>query len=152
MSMMPLRTAMPITVKNPTSEPSEIVPPAANAASTPPTSAVGSVRKDTEARRQLRSAMFRSRKMPMAAAAAKPLVSGLALGVLAEDLGVVLAWVLDVGEDPLHVIRHRAEVAAANVGADVDPARGVFALDHVRGRAHPHVGDVLKTNVAAGLR
>jgi hypothetical protein len=48
-----LRAAIPNTVKKPTSEPSESTPPAMNAASTPPTSAIGSVRKDMVASRQL---------------------------------------------------------------------------------------------------
>ena len=43
-SRIPLRAAMPNTVKKPTSEPSEMIPPAIQAASTPPTSAIGNVR------------------------------------------------------------------------------------------------------------
>ena len=53
--MMPFRAAMPSTVRKPTSEPSEITPPAPNAASTPPTSANGSVRNANMAKRQLRN-------------------------------------------------------------------------------------------------
>ena len=53
---MPLRAAMPSTVKNPTSAPSVIVPSAPQAASTPPTSAIGSVSMSSHASRQLRNA------------------------------------------------------------------------------------------------
>jgi len=43
-SRIPLRAAIPNTVKDPTSEPREIIPPDSQADSTPPTSAIGSVR------------------------------------------------------------------------------------------------------------
>jgi hypothetical protein len=62
-SRMPLRAAMPNTVKNPTRDPIERIPPVAKAASTPPTSAMGSVTKARRAGRQLPSATCRSRKM-----------------------------------------------------------------------------------------
>ena len=39
--MIPLRAAMPKTVKKPTSDPSEMTPPPSQAASTPPTRADG---------------------------------------------------------------------------------------------------------------
>jgi hypothetical protein len=44
---------MPSTVRKPTSEPSEIVRPAMNAANSPPTSADGNVKNDRVASRQL---------------------------------------------------------------------------------------------------
>ncbi len=46
---MPLRAAMPKTVKKPTSDPSDTMPPAIQAAITPPTRAIGSVRKTSRA-------------------------------------------------------------------------------------------------------
>ena len=65
--MMPLRAAMPSTVRNPINEPSEMTPPASHAARTPPTSAEGSVRKLSVARRQLSKDCRRRRKMPTSA-------------------------------------------------------------------------------------
>ena len=62
--MMPLRAAIPKTVKKPTSEPSERIPSLANAASTPPTSAIGSVRKDSAARRQLAEGRLQQEEDP----------------------------------------------------------------------------------------
>src|SRR3989304_3674049 len=49
--MMPLRAAIPKTVRKPTSEPSESTPPPTYAASTPPTRADGKVKKDRAASR-----------------------------------------------------------------------------------------------------
>src|SRR2546422_800104 len=68
--MMPLRAAIPSSARNPTSDPSEMPPPA-NAARTPPTRAAGSVRKTSVARRQLPKDACKRRKIPMAAALAK---------------------------------------------------------------------------------
>src|SRR5258706_592714 len=69
--MIPLRAAIPSTVRKPTSEPSEIDPPPMNVASTPPTSAMGSARKATAAMRQLPKDRCSSMKMPTAAARAR---------------------------------------------------------------------------------
>ena len=69
--MIPLRAATPNTVKNPTSDPIEITPPVANAASTPPTRADGRVKKARVARRQEPKAACRRRRTPMAAAMPK---------------------------------------------------------------------------------
>ena len=93
-SMMPLRAAIPSTVKKPTSEPSEIT-------------AADPVRREHAAdqrhrQREEREApragssrrtTIRSRKIPIAAIdreAQQPALRRLALGVLAEQLGVVL--------------------------------------------------------------
>ena len=66
--MIPLRATMPRIVKNPTSEPSEMMPsPNEKAASTPPTSAMGSVRNDRAASRPLRMDVSSRKKMPSAA-------------------------------------------------------------------------------------
>src|SRR5437773_11269635 len=59
--MIPLRAAIPRIVKNPTSEPSEMTPSAKYTARTPPTSAEGSVKNESVARRQLPKDVTRSR-------------------------------------------------------------------------------------------
>src|SRR6266849_1165054 len=70
--MMPLRAAIPNTVKNPTREPSEMTPPVTKAASTPPTSADGRVKKASAASRQLPKAACKRRKTPTAETSPKP--------------------------------------------------------------------------------
>ena len=96
--MMPLRAAIPSTVKNPTSDPSDSTPPPRYAASTPPTSAIGRVRNESTASRQLPNEAWSRRKTPIAAAIAKheqPLLGGLPLGELPEQLRAVLERELD---------------------------------------------------------
>ena len=73
---MPLRAAMPKTVKNPTSEPIERIPSApSTTASRPPTSAIGKVTNERIASRQLRNEACSSRKIPIAAAMPKRIMS-----------------------------------------------------------------------------
>ena len=134
---MPLRAAMPSTVRNPTSEPSEMIPPPAYAASTPPTRAEGSVTKDRVASRQLPNDDLQQqedRQHGRHRVDQDPLLRGLPLGVLAQHLGVVLVRERDVVELVLDLRHHGAERAAAYVGVHVDAAEAVVVLDEVRGR------------------
>ena len=63
---------MPNTVRNPTNEPSDrMLSLMRYTASTPPTSAIGSVRKNNVATRRLPKAACRSRKIPIAAMSAE---------------------------------------------------------------------------------
>src|SRR5581483_8141144 len=63
----PLRTAMPNTVRNPTSEPSSIVPPSMRTARALPTSASGSVTNSSAASRHRPKTAWSSRNKAMAA-------------------------------------------------------------------------------------
>ena len=69
--MILLRAAIPKTVRKPTSEPSEITSPVKYAASNPPTSAEGKVKKPSTARRRFPKDASRIRNVPIAAAIAK---------------------------------------------------------------------------------
>src|SRR5215831_10394172 len=62
-SRMPLRAAMPNTVKKPTNDPREMIPPPAHAARIPPTSAIGSVTKASTASRHLRNDAWSSSRI-----------------------------------------------------------------------------------------
>jgi Glutamine amidotransferase domain len=60
---IPLRAAMPNTVRKPTIEPNDRMPSPSHTASTPPTRATGSARKAIIVRRRLPNAACRSRRM-----------------------------------------------------------------------------------------
>ena len=83
----------------------------------------------------------------MASAAAprkqqQTLLGSLALGELAEHLGVVPERHVDLGQSGLDVGDHRAQVPALDVGADVDAPGATLALDLVRRRLDRDVRDV----------
>ena len=85
--------------------------------------------------------------MPSAATIAssqQAVLGRLALGRLAEQLGVVAERELRSWSSRLWTSRVTAPRSRplGTFGADVDPARGVLALDDVRRRADRHVGDV----------
>ncbi len=137
---MPLRAAIPKTVKKPTSEPSEMMPPAdESAASTPPTSADGRVKNRAGARRKLPKDSQQEEEDRRCsgedAEAEQRLLGGLPLRVLAEHLGVVAEREVDLLERVVSTsLRDRAEVAPRHVGADVDAPRSRLRVDDVRGR------------------
>ena len=134
---MPLRAAIPKTVKKPTSEPSERTPPPANAASAPPTSAIGRVRKASVASRQLPNAACKQQEDRERAAAAEEeqrSLRSLTLRELSQHLCVVPEREAAVLEALVDVVRDRAEVAPTHVGADVEAPRDVLAFDDVRSR------------------
>ena len=117
-----MRAAMPNTVKNPTSDPMERIPPVANAASTPPTSASGRVTKASSAGRQLPSATCSSRKM--IASAMTPVVNSRCLRPPAAPRTHRAAPRGSRGgsralELVLQLLPHRADVDPLDVGEDV---------------------------------
>ena len=63
--MMPLRAAMPITVTNPTSEPSDSTPPVSATAATPPTSANGRLTPTNAVMRRERNSIHTRSRMPI---------------------------------------------------------------------------------------
>ena len=145
--MMPLRAAMPSTVRKPTSEPSEITPPLEYAARTPPTSAMGRARKVSSgqppALERRSAAAGRCRRSAACAKSSSRFWAASQLRVLAEQLGVIAQWERHCRRAPRSTSGdHRAEVAPSHVGADVDAPRLLLALDGVRGRRHAHVGHV----------
>ena len=92
--MIPLRAAMPSTVTNPTSEPSDSTPPPRIAPTTPPIRANGSVRATSAVSRSERKSAWMISRMPSSDSAARASSRRLRLlagGVFAEELGVVLA-------------------------------------------------------------
>ena len=74
---------------------------------------------------------------------------GLALGIFAEDLGVVPLRERERRQPRLDVAGDRAEVAAAHVRRDIDPAGSVFSRDLVRRRRHLDVRHAAERNEAA---
>ena len=64
----------------------------------------------------------------------------LTLGGLADQLGPVAQRELDGGQPVTHLPGHRAQIAPADVGDDIDPPRAVLAPDHVRGGRDPDAG------------
>ena len=86
-----MRAAIPNTVRNPTSEPSDSTPSPSYTASTPPTSAIGSSRNVSAARRRLPKAAWSSRKIDDRGGDAEqvqPVLGGVQLRRLAQHLGV----------------------------------------------------------------
>ena len=154
--MIPFRAAIPSTVKKPTSEPSEMTPPVMHAASIPPTSADGRVRNDSSARRVLPNEACSRRKTPISGGEREeqqPVLGGLPLGVLAEHLGVVAQRELDAGQGRLDVADDGAEVAARDVGVDVDAPVEALVADAVRASAPTRtVGQVAEADLAADRR
>jgi hypothetical protein len=71
-TLLLLEVAIPNTVKNPTSDPSEMMPPNQYTATAPPTSAVGRVTNVSTARRSRLKTTTSRAKMPMAVISAKP--------------------------------------------------------------------------------
>ena len=154
-SAIPLRAAIANTARRPASAPSENVPPAIRPASSPPTSASGSDRNASAARRQLPNAACRSRKMPIAAASPKPSrrQAWPRAGRVADHLGVVLEREREAsGSGRLTSILDVAEAAPAHVRGDVDAPRAGVALDRLRRRPDAHVGDWPEAHVAAARR
>src|SRR5947209_11446096 len=148
--MMPLRAATPNTVKNPTSEPSEMTPPVANAASTPPIRADGRVKKARAARRQLAEGCLQEEEDPERCgnAEAEQLPLGrLPLLVLPEDLCVVPERELDPLEALFDVAHYRAEIAPVRIEAHVNATRVVFAHYQVRGRQDADVGHISQAHL-----
>ena len=69
--MMPLRAAMPSTVTNPTSDPSDSTPPVSDTPTTPPTSANGIVRATSSVGRHDRKSAYSTSTMPISASPAR---------------------------------------------------------------------------------
>ena len=82
------------------------------------------------------------------AEAEQPLLGGLPLGELAEQLGVVLEREVDRGQLRLDVADDRAEVATTHVGANVDIAREGLVQNLIRRWGDDHLGDVARAGSA----
>ena len=133
--MMPLRAAMPNTVRKPTSEPSEMDPRRRGGRHHPADQRRGQRQEDD--RRQAPAAESGLQEQEDAERggdreAEQALLGGLALGEVAEQLGVVFARELDRGQRRLDVGDDRADVPPAHTRGDVDVARDGVMLDDVR--------------------
>ena len=81
--------------------------------------------------------------------AEKTLLDSLPLSVFAEELGVVTEWEVNPLQTTLDIARDRAEVAAADVGVNVDATRDTFVLDKVRRWPELDIGDLTEAYMTA---
>ena len=130
--MMPFRAAMPRTVTNPTSDPSDSTPPDRNAPATPPTNAKGRLVSTRSVRREdWKSACRHERDAHERRAGpnSEELASArLARCVLAQHLGVVAAVEREARCTRASMSRaHAAEVAALDVAAPRRCRRDAFS-------------------------
>ena len=118
--MMPLRAAMPRTVTNPTSDPSDSTPPERNAAATPPIRANGSVSATSATRRADAEVDVQHQQDPEQREQAERQQAPLrrfARGVLAQHLGVVPGLERHAGQRRPDVAGDGAEIAALHVAS-----------------------------------
>ena len=73
----------------------------------------------------------------------------LLVGVVRQQLGVILDGVADRRELRLDPVGHLADVVALDVGRDVDEAGDVSVLDDRRGGPHPHGRHVAQADMTA---
>ena len=153
--MIPLRAAMPSTVTNPTSEPSDRTPPPSTAPKTPPIRANGNVRKTRAVSRTVRKSAWITSRTPSSDSAARAskrrrdssraAYSPRNSGWYSRSKSSLLDLGLDLAGDA-------AQVAPLDVAGHVDPPRGPLALDLVRRRHDRDVGHVAERDVRAQRR
>src|SRR6185503_4489789 len=79
----------------------------------------------------------------------QPIPRLLSSRVFSQKLGMVFALERESLHFSFDLPRYAPEVSPLDVTADVDAARGSFALDHVRSRRNLNLGDLPEGHVAA---
>ena len=145
---------MPSTVRKPTSEPSEMTPPASTPRARRRPAPMGSVRKARAASRQLpkddHAGAGRCRATAISAKPSSRLLRRLALGVLAEHLGVVAERERRPARAAPRRRRRPSRGRGPSTLALTSMRRGLrLAVDHVRRRRDRDVGHVAERDVPA---